>query len=138
MPPLTDDIDGLDFTGRIGSSSSERVRSITSLWGRLRDVEPPIMGVDDAARELIDGVRMLEGVGVNVLGCICVLKGTELSLISIKSSSSSSDGVGFDGLLARLMVPLLSVSCPCACHRPSGSIVTCSVSFEVLARISLT
>ena len=139
MPPSIDDIDGLDFTGRTGSSSSERVRSITSLWGRFREVEPPTMGVEDAARELIDGVRMLEGVGVSVLGCACVLYGTEVSLISIKSSSSSSsDGVGFEGRLARLIVPLLSVSCPWTCHLPSGSIVTCSVSLDVLDRMPLT
>lgn len=105
------------------SSSSLIVRSITSLTGRLFDLE---------AEGTLEG--SLEDIGGVPLGILDRAPAFRLdilsSLISIRSSSSSGVGLLYD----RLGVSV----CFCWCHDPSVSIVTCSMLADVDLRILST
>ena len=82
------DIDTLCVFGAGASSSSLRVRSMTSSLGRLLDLEAE--GAVESSLEESGGVLTLWGVKVSIFG-----RWSGLSPISTRSSSSSSSlGVG--------------------------------------------
>ena len=125
-----EDIDGR-FTGGAGSSSSLRVKSMTSVRGRLlEDLETDVEATVEASRdEFKGGVRTL--LGVNAWkGLVRFTNCVRVSEISTRSSLSSSDGVGF---VVRFAPFVWAV--PCCDHCPSGSTVTWSVSFAVDSRM---
>lgn len=116
--------------GCSSSSSLSRVRSMTSAALFL---EP--FGVDDAplARAPLDGVPIIERLGVSVLRPLGELNSSRATM-----SSSSSLILTAGGTFETLGLLGSGSSRDSILHIPSGSMTTFSVSSRVWSRISLT
>ena len=113
-----------------GASSSLRVKSMTSSRGRFLDVDVGTAGVETSRVKLTGGGLDIDGVA-EYRGCE-----KSSSWISTRSPSSSSSSSG--GRDLALLLSSFFSSSTISCHRPSGSIVTCSISADVFFTMSST